>query len=63
MGNWKIELLYGEKDCFKPDIDWFQQMKIKENVYQNEGHELYQKREIAEYFCKRIIANTHSPNR
>lgn len=54
----KIELLYGKKDRFKPDNNWFQKMKIKENVCQNEGHELYLKKEIAEDFCKRIIEHT-----
>ncbi|MFH6936330.1 alpha/beta hydrolase [Flavobacterium sp. FlaQc-30] len=59
----KIELLYGEKDCYKPDSSWFQQMKIKEKVCKNEEHELYQKKEIAEYFCKRIIEKIYNPNR
>lgn len=59
----KIELFYGEKDTFKPDKKWFEQMKIKETLYLNEGHGLYLKKEIAEDICKTIIEHTHSPNR
>lgn len=53
-----IELLYGENDHFKPNSKWFQQIEIKENLFQNEEHDLYQKKEFAAYFCKRIIENT-----
>lgn len=59
----KTELFYGEKDTFKPNEKWFQQIKIKENNYLNERHELYLKKEIAEDICKTIIEHTHSPNR
>lgn len=51
----ETELFYGEKDTFKPDEKWFEQMKIKENIYLNEGHELYLKKEITETICKKII--------
>lgn len=59
----KTVLFYGEKDTFIPDEKWFQQMEIKENIYLNEGHELYLKKEIAEDVCKRTIEYSNSPNR
>ncbi|RRJ88010.1 alpha/beta hydrolase [Paenimyroides tangerinum] len=58
----KIELFYGEKDCYKPDASWFQQMQIKEEVCENEEHELYQKKEVVEYFCKKIIEKIYNQN-
>lgn len=58
----RFELFYGENDLFKPEKKWFQQMKIKENSYPNEEHELYQKKEIAEDICERIIEQI-KPNR
>lgn len=51
-----IALFYGEDDLFKPNTDWFKQLGIKENLYQNEVHELYKKKHIAEAICQLIIA-------
>lgn len=50
-----IELFYGENDTYKPDKNWFLNLEIKENIYKNEEHELYKKKEIAEAICKLII--------
>lgn len=53
-----IDLLYGTEDPYKPDSDWFQNMGIEENFIENEGHGLYQKKEVAELICRRIIDRT-----
>lgn len=50
-----IQLFYGENDAYQPDIDWLKKMDLKPIKYSNEGHECYQKKEIAEAICKVII--------
>lgn len=50
-----IELFYGENDTYKPDHHWFHQMDLSENIYPNEDHNMYQKKEIAEEICKQMI--------
>lgn len=51
-----IHLFYGEEDIYKPDRNWFNNMKIKERICKNEKHELYIKKEVAVDICKLIIA-------
>lgn len=53
FGN--IELFYGELDPYKPDEDWLEKMDINVNLYPNESHNMYQKKEIAELICKQMI--------
>ena len=56
-----IELFYGEKDTYRPNDSWFQNLDVKENLYKNEGHELYTKKEMAEDICS-IILKQINPN-
>ena len=51
----KIKLIYGQEDANKPDGNWFSNMQISANFYQNEDHELYRKKECADKICKSII--------
>lgn len=51
----KIELIYGEDDAYKPSNSWFEILAIKKNFYNQEGHELYKKKEMAERICKMLI--------
>ena len=51
----KINLFYGENDMSKPDIDWFNALELKENIYKSEKHELYKKEKIVTDICKLII--------
>lgn len=50
-----IELFYGKNDSYKPDHNWFQLMNLAENIYANEEHEFYRKKEIAEGIGEKII--------
>lgn len=50
-----IQLFYGENDSYKPDQNWFKKMKIKENLFPNQSHELYKEKHIAEEICKQIV--------
>ncbi|HUH73899.1 MAG TPA: hypothetical protein VLZ75_05775 [Chitinophagales bacterium] len=50
-----IELFYGANDTYQPDEDWFLKMDIKRHIYENENHNMYQKRAIAEDICTKII--------
>lgn len=51
----KINLFYGENDMSKPNIDWFNALELKENIYKSEKHEMYKKEKIATDICKLII--------
>lgn len=53
LGN--IELFYGENDTFKPDAIWFDNFQLKQNLFPNENHEFYQKKEVATIICNQII--------
>ena len=50
-----IELFYGKNDNYKPDRSWFNKLELKEYYFENEEHELYKKKEIAESICKIIM--------
>ncbi|QOW10245.1 alpha/beta hydrolase [Kaistella flava (ex Peng et al. 2021)] len=50
-----IELFYGALDAYKPDENWFHLMELVENIYENEEHAFYRKKEIAEKVCEMII--------
>ena len=51
----KIELFYGGNDNYKPDRSWFNKLELKEQYFENEEHELYKNKEIAENICKIIV--------
>ena len=50
-----ITLYFGKNDKFKPDDNWFDNLDLKENLFPNENHEFYQKKEIAAIICNQII--------
>ena len=50
-----IKLFYGKNDNYKPDRSWFNKLELKEYYFENEEHELYKKKEIAESICKIIM--------
>ncbi len=50
-----ITLFFGDQDLHRPDNNWFEALDIKPLVYKNEGHEMYQKKEIADLICEVII--------
>lgn len=50
-----IELIYGEKDAYKPNAIWFEKLGLKPNLLKDEGHELYVKKGIAKNVCKMIL--------
>ncbi len=50
-----IELIYGKKDTYKPDNDWFELLGIRRKFFNQEGHEFYKKEEIAQKICKMMI--------
>ena len=50
-----ITLYFGKNDKFKPDDNWFDNLDLKENLFPNENHEFYQKKEVAATICNQII--------
>ena len=51
----KINLLYGERDKFAPDNQWFQKMEIQPEIYSNSEHEFYREKLVATYICGQIL--------
>lgn len=51
-----IELYFGEYDNFKPDNDWFERLNLERNIFRQEDHDFYRKKEIAVDICARIRA-------
>lgn len=54
-----IELFYGEKDTHSPSSQWFGEMGLRENIFDQEGHEFYKRKEIAGIVCHRMIQQLH----
>jgi len=52
--NCKINLIFGEKDNFKPNADWFKKTKVKFEIIKNEGHEIYQNPNNVLRVCEEI---------
>jgi len=51
----KINLYFGEKDNYKPDLKWFEELKLENKTYKNFGHELYEDKIIAEKISQEIL--------
>ncbi len=51
-----IELIYGEKDEFQPENEWFQNLNISKKFVKNENHNFYQKQEHAKNITDLIIS-------
>ena len=54
--NTKIELFFAENDSNKPNKNWFSQLKIDDQLYQNKKHEFYKEKEVAITICQQIIS-------
>ena len=50
-----ITLFYGDQDLNAPNDDWFKSMTITPTIFENMGHEMYRKKEIATIICSSII--------
>lgn len=51
----KMELLFGDDDSFKPDLEWFEKMGFKPHFITSHDHEMYKEKEIAHEICSIII--------
>ncbi|MHC5310360.1 alpha/beta hydrolase [Myroides sp. LJL116] len=51
----EIQVFFGQEDKFRPSDAWFKQMSIIYKLYVNQGHELYQKREVAKSICQQMF--------
>jgi len=47
-----IELVYGEKDKFKPSVNWFETMGVNPEIIKNAKHEMYREKHFAFEFCE-----------
>lgn len=53
-----IELIYGERDIYKPTTSWFGLRNLTPKIYKDSEHDLYKKKEIAESICE-LITQPH----
>lgn len=53
--NTNIRLFYGKKDVYQPKQSWFESHHLDKIIFENEGHECYQKPNCIEIICKKII--------
>lgn len=56
-----IKLFYAENDLYKPTEDWFHNLNIEMNIYKEEEHDFYTKKEIA-IEVSNIIVKQIQPN-
>ena len=54
-----IDLFYGKHDNYKPDNNWFEKLELKEYNFENEEHELYKNKAIAQSICKIIVVQKY----
>lgn len=53
--NCKTELYFGEKDSNMPSLKWFLDLKISNNIFENEDHQLYLDKKNALIICDDIL--------
>ena len=53
--NCEIELFYGEKDKFQPEIQWFTNIGIERQILENQEHNFYKNPEVADKISKIIL--------
>lgn len=55
MPRAKINLTYGEKDPFRPSIEWVRKMECKTEIIENFGHTLYSDEKVIKKVCKELL--------
>jgi hypothetical protein len=53
--NCKIKLYFGEKDLNLPDLQWFFDLKISNQFFENQDHQLYLEEKNALVICSDIL--------
>lgn len=53
----KIELFFAENDIYIPNNEWFKNLQLNKNIYKNESHDFYKKKEIAAEICDKLIVD------
>ncbi|KAF2079589.1 dienelactone hydrolase family protein [Flavobacterium sharifuzzamanii] len=51
----KVKLYYGEKDLNKPNMQWFLDLKISNEIIENQDHILYQEKDYAFLICSNFL--------
>lgn len=54
----KITLYFGENDEFKPQMEWFNKMKLNPKILKDKAHQMYNELELAKQISQQIIENT-----
>lgn len=53
--NCKVKLYYGDKDSNKPNLQWFLDLKISNQIIENQDHLLYREKENAFLICTNFL--------
>ncbi|KPM32473.1 Hypothetical protein I595_889 [Croceitalea dokdonensis DOKDO 023] len=51
----EIDLMYGENDVYRPNLEWAENVGVSMNVVPNFGHELYSDEKIITALCKGLL--------
>lgn len=55
LPNCTIKLYFGENDVNKPRAEWFSDFEISKQIFKNEEHNLYLKKENVVVICNEIL--------
>ena len=53
--NCKIKLYFGDQDSNKPNSNWFLDLKVPVEIFQNQNHQLYFEEKNATAICAEIL--------
>ena len=53
--NCYTNLFFGEKDVYKPSLDWHTSIGLKPNIFKDKEHQFYSEIENIEKICSEII--------
>lgn len=53
--NCRIKLYFGEKDLNMPNSKWFSDLKISNQIFENQDHQLYLEKKNAPLICNDIL--------
>lgn len=54
----RISLLYGDKEDFRPDIEWERKMSVECIAIPSKGHDFYKEQQYAERVIRILLADT-----
>tara|TARA_R110002049_G_scaffold208648_7_gene379140 strand:- start:3767 stop:4354 length:588 start_codon:yes stop_codon:yes gene_type:complete len=51
-----VQMLYGDKDLYKPSVKWSEGIGVNPEIIENFGHKMYSDQKIIQKVCKDLLA-------